>query len=318
MADDLSGAEGSGPSSAPGLPPLQADVLYRVYAAKSAMPPLERLLARLTGGNPYNPPDGYVFPPGEGMRRLQQALGASPEYFVMGYLPAEAPALWEELEDALAAGQGSRFDETDALIARNAASCVVIRATLTNPENNRFIETLVHLADAFRDLMRGVVWDVYMRKIWGHQEWREVMEAPLSPLSHVRIARAEDARAGEHGGPRWRLRTHGLRKFGNADLEVSGVPQDLLGGIEALLLDAADAILRGDVLDAGETVEYEGARLRTVLLPTPQGEHPVLRLVDEPEEELVEVSPDAGMPKGLAAVRAARQRLEGERPSWLG
>src|SRR5205085_4335692 len=113
----------------PALPePLGVDFLYRVYCVKDAMPPIEKLLKRLTGDNPHNPPGGWVFPPPGGMRRLQNALGASSDFFVMGYMKEEAPKLWEDLEAALPEQKSAFFDEPDRLAVRDAKLCVVIRA----------------------------------------------------------------------------------------------------------------------------------------------------------------------------------------------
>src|SRR5206468_3005892 len=81
------------------------------------MPPIEKLLARLTSGNPYNPPGSFIFPPGNGLRRLQDALGASSDYSVLGYDRKEAPQLFEEIEAALAE-QAKGFEDQDRLIVR--------------------------------------------------------------------------------------------------------------------------------------------------------------------------------------------------------
>jgi hypothetical protein len=293
---------------APGLPPVTVDLLYRVFAVKKDMPPLEKLLARLTSQNPYNPEGGFVFPPGGGMKRLQDALGASPEFFVMGYLKQEAPKLWEELAEAYPA-EAPGFDDDDHLMVKNANLCVVVRATIANPDDNAYVETLCHLADAFREMQRGVVWDVHMRKIWGHEEWRQVMDAPMSPLSHVQVQQTGE-------GAERTLRTSGLKKFGNADLEVQGGPEHLGREVEGFLLDASFHIMRGDLVDEGETITYHEANLRTVAIPQPEGAHPVLRFVDDPGPDVTEVDPAAGMARGLKALQAAREEIEGKRWEW--
>ncbi len=306
-----SGAGGGGEGGANGegaAEPIEVDWLYRVYAVKKDMPSLERLLARLTGGNPYNPEGGFVFPPGGGMRRLQAALGADPNFFVMGYHREEAPALWEELAQAYPE-QAERFDDDDHLIVRNARLCVVIRATIANPSDNSYVETLCHLADAFRDLQRGVVWDVRMGRLWGGEPWAQLMQAPMSPLSHVRIVRLGE-------GEERILRTQGLQKFGNPDLEVKGGPAHLEREIEGLLYDASYHIMRGDVLGPDETITYEQARLRTVALARPEGAHPVLRFVDDPGPEIDVVDPEAGMREGFRALQRAREKVEGKRWEW--
>ncbi|RME73946.1 MAG: hypothetical protein D6776_06130 [Planctomycetota bacterium] len=313
---EKAGPEGNGDgregADAPLEPPAHAriDVLYRVFAVKKAMPPLETLLKRLTGGNPYNPPEGgYVFPPGAGMRRLQDALGASPDYFVMGYHREEAPTLWEELAAAYPA-EAPGFDDDDHLIVRNANLCVVIRAQLVNPEDNMYLETLCHLADAFRDLQRGVVWDVRMGRIWGEREWADVMQAPLSPLSHVQVERSGE-------GPERILRTRGLVKFGSPELEVKGGPAHLEREIEGMLLDAAHAAMRGDIFEPDEAIEVHGARLRAVAVEhDEQGAVRRLRLVDDPGPEAEHVDPERGMQQGFKALQAAREAIEGKRWEW--
>lgn len=269
----------------PGLPVAKIDWLYRVFCASADMPPLEKLLARLTSGNPYNPPGSFIFSPGAGLRRLQDALGASKDFFVMGYLREEAPELFEDVARAIAANEAQGFEEHDRAIAAEARLCVVLRAEITNPPNNEFVETLVHLADAFRDLLDGVVWDVHMGKVFGHGEWRErVMEEPFSVLNHVSIA--------SDGGA---LRTRGLKKFGSPELEVAAVPADVATEVANMLRDFAEHIVQGELVEPDEVIEYTHGRVR--LAPSRAG---VLEIVDDE-------GPGPGMPKVFEALRATRR-----------
>jgi hypothetical protein len=286
----------------PGLPVAKVDFLYRVYAVKPDMPPLEKLLARLTSGNPYNPPGSFIFPPGRGMRRLQDALGASKDYFVMGYLREEAADLFAGLEAAIAAGEGPGLEDHDRAIAREAKLCVVIRAEIENPENNEYVETLVHLADAFGDLLHGIVWDVYQGKVFGRVEWRErVMEEPASALNHVSIATAPG------GEGRVFVRTRGLRKFGSPDLEAAEVPEDLVQDVGGVLRDFAEHLFQGELLAPDEVIEYTHGRIQVV--ETQAGE--LFRLADEDDPQ----RGAAGLPKVFEALRAARRAAEGQRAS---
>ena len=278
----------------PGMPIAKVDCLYRIYGAKDEMPPLEKLLARLTSGNPYNPPGSFIFPPGRGMRRLQDALGASRDFSVMGYSRAEKPEVFAELEAALPA-QAHGFEDHDRTIAREAKICAELRAEIENPENNEFVETLVHLADALRDLLHGVVWDVRMGKVFGHEEWRAcVMEEPFSVLNHVTIA-AEGGAA----------RTRGLVKFGSPELEILSVPADVADDVANVLLDFAEHISQGDLVEEGVVIDYTHARLRFAAGPSPD----VLRIADDADEK----DGAAGAPKLYEGLRAARRATEGRR-----
>lgn len=292
------------PLPEPGLPETKIDWIYRVFGIRDEMPKLERLLGRLTSGNPYNPPGGFVFPPGKGMRRLQDALGASREYSVMGYGRDERPELFAALAAAIASdAAGAGFDDHDAQIAREAKLCVELRAEITNPENNEFVETLVHLADAFRDLLHGIVWDVHMEKVFGHDEWRErVMEEPFSVLNHVSVRREPAP-----GGATVACRTRGLKKFGSPDLEVLAMPADLADEVANLLRDFAEHIAQGEMVGPDETIDYTHGKVRLVRGPSDD----VLRLVDEDAPD----SDDGGrgMPKMFEALRAARRAVEGKR-----
>ncbi len=275
------------PEAAPGV-----DLLYRVYAQSAEMPPLEKLLARLTSGNPYNPPGGFIFPPGRGLRRLQDALGASADHFVMGYLREEAPDLFDSVERAVAEGQGRGLEDHDRAVLAGPRLCVVLRATIASPENNDYVETMVHVTDAIASLLDGVVWDVPMRVVWGQTEWRQrVMEEPFTVLNHVDVQRASGT-----------LRTHGLRKFGSPDLEVVDVPAELSAVVEGLLRDIAENLAQGEVLGAGETLEYGGGRLRVVAAT--RGDDRVVRLVDEDAPEEGEQA--HGIPKLIAILREAK------------
>ena len=307
----------------PGLPSVQAKVAYRIFGTREAMPAIEVLLARLTSGNPYNPAGGFVFAPGDGLRRLQDALGACADYTVTGYSRAERPDLW----DQVAAAERSTptvLEEDDLALLANAKVCVVVEVELTNPESNAYIETLVHLVDAFRELQQGVVWDVHMGKIWGHNDWEQVMEAPMSPLSHIGVVELAQA-------PGTLFATRGLCKFASIDLELVATPDEDgdAHDLKAMLLDASEHLMHGDLLEVGETLTYESTRLAVVEAP---GRDNVLRLVDAPESEEVQADGETGVPHGetgvphgetgvphgetgvprlLAMLRARRKDLEG-------
>lgn len=300
----------------PGLPQARVDYVYRIFCAKKDMPKLEDLLARLIAQNPHNPEGGYVFAPPQGLRRIQDALGASADYFVMGYLREEAPQLWEEAA-AVLGEQGAMLDERERLTVRESPLCIVIRAQIANPENNDFVETLIHLADAFRDLCFGVVWDVHMRRMWTADEWSGVLQAMMSPLSHVRVLRSPEGGGAEDAGGTLTLRTSGLIKFGSADLELDRVPQDLASEASAFLLDAAEELMHGDLLEPDEVLTYRDVRMRTVAArERTDAANEVLRLADapaDPEAELPETDGSEGAPALLGAIRKARVEVEGER-----
>ncbi|HVY60935.1 MAG TPA: hypothetical protein VHF22_04745, partial [Planctomycetota bacterium] len=200
----------------------------------------------------------------------------------------------------------------DRLIARDAKVCVVLRAQVKQPENNDFVETLVHLADAFRELMLGIVWDVRMEKVWGHREWRDrVMGEPFSVLNHVAVR----VLPAEGGLKTHRLRTRGLRKFGSPDLVVGSVPPDMVDDVTGLLRDIAENLTGGELLGPDETIDYGIGKLRLVASPPlDAGEGELLALADEPAEGSDAV-PDAkaGIPELMAAMKKDRQEMEGKR-----
>lgn len=287
------------------------DFLYRVFCVREPMPPIEKLLARLTSGNPSNPPGSFIFPPGKGMRRLQDALGASSDFFVMGYSREEAPKLWEDLDAALRADQGMGVEDEDKLIVRDSKVCVVLRAQIKQPENNDFVETLVHLADAFRDLLLGVVWDVRMEKVWGHREWRDqMMGEPFSVLNHVTVRTLPKP----EGGALQRVRTLGLRKFGSPDLLVEAVPPDVTDEVAGLMRDVAEHLTQGELLGPDETIDYGIGKIRMVAVPAIlPDEGGLLALADEDETKTVAPDAKLGMPKIIAELRKDREGVEGKR-----
>jgi hypothetical protein len=301
------------PNGSPAAPSASGvDFLYRIFCVKDEMPPLEKLLARLTSGNPYNPGGSFIFPPGAGMRRLQDALGASADYFVMGYQRAESPVLFEELEEAIAADQAKAFEDQDRMIARDAKLCVVLRAQIKSPENNDFVETLVHLADAFREILIGIVHDVRMEKVWGHKEWQErVMEEPFSVLNHVTV-RSLPKKEGEMA---LRLRTYGLRKFGSGDLIVEHVAPDMKDDVRGLLMDIAEHLAQGELLGADETIDYGVGKIRLVGVPPIEPEEPELLALADEDESKPDAAPDPklGIPILIAAMRTEREKAEGKR-----
>ncbi|MHC4830823.1 MAG: hypothetical protein ACYTFT_10815 [Planctomycetota bacterium] len=303
-------AEGREPLAIPepGLPTAKVDYLYRIFCPKPDMPSLDDILTRLIAKNPYNPEGGFVFPPPDGLRRVQDALGASKDYFVMGYLREEAPAMWEEAEAVIAETRLSPEDETTV---RKSPLCIVIRAQIENPEDNRYIETLVHLAGTFRDLMHGVVWDVYMGKIWPTMEWPFAMEALLSPQVHVNVSVDEDPEEAFAT-----LTTRGLIKFGSVDLEVCRVPLELTDDTRDFLLDASEHLILGDLLEPGEVITYRDTQILTVATPTIEGKNEILRLVDAPASEddpIPDTDGSEGAPRLVEAIKLARIQIEGER-----
>jgi hypothetical protein len=239
------------------------------------------------------------------MRRLQDALGASADYFCMGYQRDEAPQLFDEVRSPeLLARAGRGLEDQDRAVLADAALCAVVRAEIANPENNDYVETLVHVADALADLLQGVVHDVRMGVVWGRREWKErVMEEPFSVLNHVAV---EGLAAGASEGA---VRTRGLRKFGSPDLEVLRVPRDVEAEISGLLRDVAEHLAQGEVLGDDERIDYGIGRIRLVAVPPPAGSGPdandLFRLVDETDES---ADGAAGMPALVESLRAERKK----------
>jgi len=303
------GSNGNGADA--GIPDSIVEYVYRIFCAREPMPPLEKLLARLTSGNPHNPPGSFIFPPGRGMRRLQDALGASADYFVMGYTKEEAHDLWRDLATAEKAGQARWFTDEDRTIVAESKLCVVVKATIKNPQNNEFVETLVHLADAFRDLLQGVVQDVHMEKVFGHAEWREhMMTEPFSVLNHVTV-RVLPSGDGESGR---RVVTRGLKKFGSPDLAVLSVPEGLELEVQNVLRDFAEHMTQGELLSPDELIEYPAGRIRVIAHPPlAKGENDLLALVDENEAEGATFDAKKGAPKVFQGLEKMRTDLEGKR-----
>jgi hypothetical protein len=245
------------------------------------------------------------------MRRLQDALGASRDYLVMGYTREEAPELWKDLERAIADGLARWFVEEDRTIVRESKLCVVIRAEIVNPRNNEFVETLVHLADAFRDLLQGVIHDVHMEKVFGYGEWKEHMMAePFSVLNHV-VVRILPEGPGESGK---RVVTRGLRKFGNPDLCAFSVPEGLELELQNVLRDFAEHVTQGELLGADEQIEYTAGRIRTVAHPPlAPGENELIAIVDDDDPPVEKPDAKKGAPRIYDSLLKQRIALEGKR-----
>jgi hypothetical protein len=230
----------------------------------------------------------------------------------MGYTRDEAPDLWKDLDAAIAAGWAPGLGDDDRLCARDSRLCVVLRAQIKNPQNNEFVETLVHLADAFRDLLFGIVHDVKMERVFGNREWRqEVMGEPFSVLNHVSV-RSLAAGPGESGK---RVATRGLEKFGNADLVALSVPADLEKEVAFMLRDFAEHITQGDLIGADEAIDYDIGRIRLVSIPPlTEGGNEACALVDDVEgDDRTSPDPKKGAPRIYASLRAKRESIEGKR-----
>lgn len=133
------------------------------------------------------------------------------------------------------------------------------------------------LADRLASLATGVVLDIAAFRAFGPAGWRvDDPVGELDPREHITIHSV-----GEDGGT-W-LHTHGLVKFARPDVEIYGVPDELVDGVAGRLNDLALYVMQGALVRPGETVGDVDAPLRAVESGRDRehwGDTVVLELVD--------------------------------------
>lgn len=136
--------------------------------------------------------------------------------------------------------------------------------------------TACKLCDAFLRFAGGIGIDLETGMGVQGGDWRNEAPQSFDIHKHVRV------HASETGKGRYTVRTYGLCKFRRAELEVRGLPVDLVESARELLMDAALEGAKGEIYHEGELVGNPRQPMLLKASPRPEGATPreVLQLVD--------------------------------------
>ncbi len=162
--------------------------------------------------------------------------------------PSEAVEAFRQglLWDQLKAEQPALAEQVAA-----APECAVIRGTVKDPADLRYLREVFGLLACLVDQGGLAVFDPLALRWWTPERWRaEAFEpdAP-APARHVSILGTEGP-----DGTTW-LHSHGLRKFGRPDLSLRGVPQGQLEPSLALLQRFIHLQAMGGVIPEGQEIK---------------------------------------------------------------
>jgi hypothetical protein len=139
---------------------------------------------------------------------------------------------------------------------REAASEVVLELGRSDKPVGPNIAVGMNLADAIAEAAEGVIADPVAQRLVLPGEWRAKEKLPgFDPSEHLTLHVVEDGEA-------FWVHTHGLLKFGRAELELFDVPRDRHDEAVTLLLGIAAYAIDGPALLPGHTVGALDARLR--------------------------------------------------------
>ncbi|WIG62046.1 MAG: hypothetical protein OJF49_004795 [Ktedonobacterales bacterium] len=197
---------------------------------------------------------------------------------------------------------------SDTQTLRESTLAFDLRVTVPQERTLAATEWMVKVEGALLELVEGVCIDPAAERCYGREQMARLTDA--DPLVHVSFhAEAWNADS------RW-LHTHGLRKFGCAEIDMVAVPNTLEAEGEAFLRDVAASLASGAQLAAGGEVDMGEFGLAEAVAAPVDAEHQApygrLRLVDSAlPGERQGISP-VRMLKRMALADAERQVREGQ------
>ncbi len=126
----------------------------------------------------------------------------------------------------------------DRKVLAEAQMIVRLRLSLPDPVGTDHLIFMAKFVETVRNLADGVVQDAISHILWGKEPWKKHAQNPSARLldSNVLIEiLAQDGNAWIH--------THGMQKFGIADLEMDEIPEELAAKGRTLIMIAAEVLI---------------------------------------------------------------------------
>ncbi len=126
-----------------------------------------------------------------------------------------------------------------------------IRVSNMEPPDLSYLAHSLTTAASLAKAVDGVIRDVHTRLVLTYRDAREVLKSSAFDIAdHVLVHAVQDPKA----KGLW-LHTHGLTKFGRADIEVRGIPEPYQPLGTLALQTIARYLSQGKALCAGETMQ---------------------------------------------------------------
>jgi uncharacterized protein YegJ (DUF2314 family) len=204
---------------------------YWVYAKESATPNWEDIRHALADQLPDRDEREHTF-------LLLEDLVDKDDLAIEYILKQDAPELFDYPEEMIP-HNAKDFGEDDRKTLTEAAMIVRLRLSLAKLPEADYLSFMVRFVEAVRALTRGVVQDAVSHALWGTEKWTAngVPSGKGILESHVLLEVLDE------DGSMW-IHTHGMQKFGLPDLEMEGIPAELLPAGRKLLGRAIEALRR--------------------------------------------------------------------------
>lgn len=171
------------------------------------------------------------------MHYSRESHGDVIDSFCEGYL-------WDSLKN-----------KDNALAAKVPASgeCYALKGEISDPDDLNYFRDAIGILTYFADHGGLCLYDPFMFKWWGMDEWRRRVFEPheLSPRDHSVILFSEEADGV------W-YHTRGLRKFGRPDLSIHGMDSDSEEGALEVINRFIEFQALGGVIEEGAEVRVKG------------------------------------------------------------
>ena len=132
-----------------------------------------------------------------------------------------------------------------------------VRVVLSEPKDLSYLAASLTTAASLCKAVDGVIRDTRTHLVLTYDEARRVLKTPSFDIAdHVLVHTVR-----EPGGTGLWLHTHGLGKFGRADLEIRRVPQPYAPLARHALLTIGDYLSQGKAVKPGETLQLGPAHL---------------------------------------------------------
>lgn len=231
---------------------------FWIWTPEEALPPQPQIQRRLNQGNPHNQGRILAVTQGDMLRwwgdvRLHVGMSLrskNPHIFEPRFFSDESE-IPEEAERAMATAKG----------------LITVRFTTDDPMPNRdYLHFLTHLTDSIADLSKAeLIYDREGMRFWPGMRWKTGMMRDNARQDFDKLVWVHAVE--EPSG--WWLHTHGLRKYGLPDLEMTEVATIQRTVCTDILRDLAQGAIEhpDDALSDG-TIQAYGRDHHFVLIPS--------------------------------------------------
>jgi uncharacterized protein YegJ (DUF2314 family) len=267
---------------------------YWVYARQTAIPKWEDIRHELADQFEDEQERERTF-------ELLESLVEKDDLAIEYILKQDAQELFDYPEDMIP-HNAKDFGDEDRKTLTEAEMIVRVRLSLNEPPDGDYLTFMVSFVESVRGLTHGVVQDAVSHALWGVQNWIESVVQGGRPLVEVHVL----LEMLDENGLVW-MHTHGMQKFGLPDMEMEGIPTQLVPACRRIIARSVEALRNpnfGDI-DLGRPIKLARIPFPVILafrppdqeahfpvgtlrlLPSIPGEDPIGRSALEKAAELL-------------------------------